>query len=126
MSLAFHDKIRASLFQKCGTKTRRKVVDISKVAATVGMGVCRVLVGMHAFTGCDTISAFVGRRKAKVLKLLVSNVENQDMFLKLGQEWDLRNSWINWKHSFAFFMPLSCHQLESMNLDIYSVPRKGK
>ena len=36
MSLAFHDKIGASLFQKCGTKARRRVVDITKVAATVG------------------------------------------------------------------------------------------
>ena len=89
MSLAFHDKIGASLFQKCGTKTRRKVIDISKVAATVGMGVCRALIGMHAFTGCDTVSAFAGRGKAKALKLLVSNVENQDMFFKLGREWDL-------------------------------------
>ena len=33
MSLAFHDKIGASLFQKCGTKARRSVVDITKVAA---------------------------------------------------------------------------------------------
>ncbi len=39
MSVAFHDKIGASLFQKCGTKARRRVVDISKVAATVGMRV---------------------------------------------------------------------------------------
>ena len=38
MSLAFHDKIGASLYQKCGTKTRRTVVDIIKVAATVSMG----------------------------------------------------------------------------------------
>ena len=39
MSLAFHDKIGASLLQKCGTKARRRVVDISKVAATIGMRV---------------------------------------------------------------------------------------
>ena len=47
-SLAFHDKIRATLFQKCGTKARRRVVDITKVAATVGIDVCRALVGVHA------------------------------------------------------------------------------
>ena len=76
-----------------------------KVAASVGMGVCRGLIGMHAFTGCDTVSAFAGRGKAKVLKLLVSNVENQDIFLKLGQEWDLSQ-----EHSLAFFMPPSCQQ----------------
>ena len=70
MSLAFHDKIGASLFQKCGTKARRRVVDITKVAATVGIDVCRALVGVHAYTGCDTVSAFAGKGKAKALKLL--------------------------------------------------------
>ena len=89
MSLAFHDKIGAFLFQKFGIKTRRTVVDISKVAATVGMVVCRALIGIHAFTGCDTVSAFAGRGKAKALKLLISHVDNQDTFLKLGQEWEL-------------------------------------
>ena len=49
MSLAFHDKIGAPLFQKCCTKTRRRIVDIRKVAATVGIDVCRALIGMHAY-----------------------------------------------------------------------------
>ena len=35
MVLAFHDKIGASLFQKCGTRTRATIVDIRKVAATL-------------------------------------------------------------------------------------------
>ena len=65
MSLAFHDKIGASLFQECGTKARRKVVDIKKVAATVGIDVCRALVGVHAYTGCDTVGAFAGKGKQR-------------------------------------------------------------
>ena len=54
LSLAFHDKIKAALFLKCGTKTRRRVVDIGKVAGTVGIDICRALIGIHAYTGCDT------------------------------------------------------------------------
>ena len=95
MSLAFHVKIEASLFQKCGTKARRRVVDITKVAATVGIDVCRALVGVHAYTGCDTVSAFTGKGKAKALKLLSKNKEFQDTFLKLGQEWDLSPDLMN-------------------------------
>lgn len=89
LSLAFHDKIKAALFLKCGTKTRRRVVDIRKVAGTVGIDVCRALIGMHAYTGCDTVSAFAGKGKVKALKLLAGSREYQDTFLKLGQEWDL-------------------------------------
>ena len=89
LSLAFHAEVGAALFQKCGTKTRRRVVDISKVAATVGEGVCKALIGMHAYTGCDTVSAFAGKGKAKALKLLTTSRENQDTFTKVGQEWDI-------------------------------------
>ena len=64
-------------------------MDITKVAATVGIDVCRALIGVHAYTGCDTVSAFTGKGKAKALKLLSKNKEIQDTFLKLGQECDV-------------------------------------
>ena len=89
MSLAFCDRIKTPLFQKCGTRTRTRLVDIRKVAATVGTEVCRALIGLHAYTGCDTVSAFAGKGKASALKLLTNNRATQDTFLQLGQEWDL-------------------------------------
>ena len=67
ISLAFHDKIGASLFQKCGTKARRRVVDIKKVAATVGIDVCRAYIGVHAYTGCDTVSAFAEGKGPEII-----------------------------------------------------------
>ncbi|CAM4733150.1 unnamed protein product [Leuciscus chuanchicus] len=89
MSLAFCDKIEAPLFLKCGTRTRTRLVAIRKVAATVGMDTCRALIGLHAYTGCDTVSAFAGKGKTRALTLLMNNKETQDTLLKLGQEWDL-------------------------------------
>ncbi len=73
----------------------------SKVAATVGMRVCRALIGMHAFTGCDTVSAFVGRGKTKALKLLISHVDYQDTFLKLDQEWVLSQELVDKLETFT-------------------------
>ena len=70
-------------------------LDITTVAATVGIDVCRALVGVHAYTGCDTVSAFAGKGKAKALKLLSKNKEIQDTFFKLGQEWDLSPDLMN-------------------------------
>lgn len=49
MTLAFQDQIGVPLFQKYGTRTRTRLVDIMKVAATVGIDVCRALIGMHAY-----------------------------------------------------------------------------
>ena len=48
LALAFQDKISTHLFQRRGTKTRKRLVDIKKVAATHGTDVCKALIGMHA------------------------------------------------------------------------------
>ena len=70
MSLAYCDKIGVSLFQKSGTRTRARLVDIVNVAASFGVYVCSAHIGMHAYTGCDTISAPASKVKASALKLL--------------------------------------------------------
>ena len=95
MALAFHDKIEASLFQKCGTKTRTRVIDIRKVAGTLGIDVCRALIGIHSFTGCDTVSAFAGKGKTNALKLLKTSRNIQNMFSRLGEEWELQPELMN-------------------------------
>ena len=63
---------------------RTRVSDITRVAATVCMEVCRTLIGLHSYTGCDTVSAFA-EQKAKPLKLLIQSTDYQDMFLKNGK-----------------------------------------
>ena len=42
-------------------KTQRKIVDIQKVNATVGIDVYKAFIRMHTYTGCDTVSAFAGK-----------------------------------------------------------------
>ena len=75
MALASNDKIGAALFQKCGTRTRTRMVDNGKDASTVGIIVSRFLFDMHEYTGCDTVSAFAGKGKATALKLLNNNMD---------------------------------------------------
>ena len=43
---------------------------------------------MHAYTGCDTVSAFAGRGKLGALKLMRSE-HWQEVFRELGQSWGL-------------------------------------
>ena len=50
LHLAFSSSIDTSLFQKCGTQTRTRLIDISKLVATIGEDVCQALVGLHSFT----------------------------------------------------------------------------
>ena len=72
------------LFQICETKNRVMYIDINKLCHGLEDGVCNYLIGMHAYTGCDTVSAFAGRGKLGALKLLRSE-HWQEMFRELGQ-----------------------------------------
>lgn len=53
------------VFIKCGSQTRVKYIEFSRVVESVGADVCRSLPGFNAFSGCDTASAFAGRGKVK-------------------------------------------------------------
>ena len=87
--LAFDSSINSRLFQKCGNQTRTKLVDIGKIASTLGDHVCKGLIGLHAYTGCDTVSAFAGKGKVNSAKILKSDKCIQDASAQLGQNWTL-------------------------------------
>ena len=47
------------------------------------------LLSMHAFTGCDTVSAFKGRGKLKALKALQQHPHFIERLAKLGESWHM-------------------------------------
>lgn len=87
--LAFKSFIPSSVFIKSGSQTRVKYIDISRVVERVGASVCRSLPGFHAFTGCDTVSAFAGRGKVAGYRIVKQNAEFQEMFQHLGMFWNM-------------------------------------
>ena len=89
LCLAFRDNTHASLFQKCGTQTRTRFIDISNVATSVEPDVCKALLGLHAFTGCDSVRAFTGKGKIRALAILKANAEFKEAFAQLGVQWNL-------------------------------------
>ena len=90
LSFALNMDISAAIYQKCCTSTHTRYVDVSKVATTWSPDVCKGLLVMHAFTGCDTISAFAGKGKVGELKLLQKSATTQEMFQALGETWDVQ------------------------------------
>ena len=59
--------ILSSLVFKCGTQTRVRYISITSIVQAIGQNLCSSLLGMHAYTGCDTVSAFAGRGKIGAL-----------------------------------------------------------
>ena len=63
-------EIEARLLFKTGTQHRTRFVDLSLLVRNLNFTV-KALPGFHAFTGCDSTSAFFGRGKKAGLQLLL-------------------------------------------------------
>lgn len=60
-----------------------------KIVCAIGCQVCKALLGLDAFTGCDSVSSFAGIGKVNPLKILRKNDEFQEVFVRLGEEWSV-------------------------------------
>ena len=100
LCLACQEFLSADVVLKCGDKNRVRYLDICNLTNAIGRDMCQALLGMHAFTGCDTVSAFFGKGKAKALRILQTDSNYRDTFKKLGQEWILSED--NFKQLEAF------------------------
>ena len=61
-------------------------MDIKQVRAVLGDRLSQALLGFHAFTGCDSVSAFSGRGKTGPLKQLK---KDKHVMNNLGKSWDV-------------------------------------
>ena len=80
-------QIPAQVLLHTGTRERRRYISLSSVAARLGNGVCQALPGLHAFTGCDSTSAFSSRGKKAAFKMLLAG--KVDAMQLLGQDFEV-------------------------------------
>ena len=62
--LFYRWRIPASLF----IRGIHKTFAIQKIADKLGSEICQVLLGLHAFTGCDTVIKFTGHGKKDLVE----------------------------------------------------------
>lgn len=67
LGVSFKYVIQSSIVFKCGTQTRVRYISITSIVQAIGQNLCSSLLGMHAYTGSDTVSAFAGRGKIGAL-----------------------------------------------------------
>ena len=89
LCLAMFRQISGKIYIHCGKKNRPRHIDISKVGQSLGEDTCRALPGLHAFTGCDSVSAFSGRGKVRALKHVMKGGRLQEAMEGLGENWIL-------------------------------------
>ena len=86
MALSLGHNLQCPIYQRRGTSAHCQYIDIRGVASQHGIDVCTSLIGIHAFTGCDSVSAFAGKGKVKPIKKM-SNF--RQCFGELGQTFDV-------------------------------------
>lgn len=82
--LKYAVNINTPLFMDTGFGNKRRLIDISSAADSIGTDMCNALPSFHAFTGCDTISAFVRKGKLGHFRVLQKNPRYVSVFENLG------------------------------------------
>ena len=78
--LTFKGFISYPVFVKRSQQTRTVYMDVSRIVRMLGSKLCRSLPGLHAFTGCDSVSAFSGKGKVTTSKFVKQNKSFQTLF----------------------------------------------
>jgi hypothetical protein len=70
-----------------GNGTNRKALWLDEI--DMARDQCDALIGFHAFTGNDYVSAFFRKGKSLCWKTMIKNDKYLDCFKALGDQWDL-------------------------------------
>ena len=85
----FQEVIPADILIYRTTKLRNTFVSVKAISQSVGQNVCKALPGLHAITGCDTTSAFLGKGKKKGLSLIKEQPDLCQCMQTLGESFDV-------------------------------------
>jgi hypothetical protein len=78
-----------NVYIRCGSSSRIRYINVTQLALHLGMEACSALIGMHAFTGCDSVSCFAGRGNVSPLKHIIQSEMWRKTMIQLGQAWEL-------------------------------------
>ena len=84
-----------------GKGNKKRLIDISDLARGLTQLFCSALLSLHAYTGCDSTSAFKGKGKVKALKVLQQKPAFVHALAQLGDTWDVQEQVIDDLESFT-------------------------
>jgi hypothetical protein len=84
--------MHCKLIMDTGSGDKRRLLDINDIVHEHGNDLCAALLGLHAFTGCDSTSSFMKKGKIRPLKLMKNDSKFLDVFKSLGTSKDVSNA----------------------------------
>ena len=98
-----------------GTGNKQLLIDVTKIAADFGQEKCTALMALHAFTGCDSTSAFKGIGKVNPVKLMMRLQRYIPVLDKLGDTWEISEELSNDLNSFTCSIYSKSSNISSIN-----------
>jgi len=89
IALSVSHQIKTQLIFRTGTQHRTRYLDLTAIGQRLGQEVCSALPGYHAFSGCDSTSAFTGRGKVSGFKLLKEDELFRSTMAGIGQSFNM-------------------------------------
>ena len=102
-----HELDGLMVFFETGTKNKKRLINMSSFKTVYSEEYCKALLSLHAFTGCDSTSAFKGKGKVRALKHLLKDKDMLQAFAALGNQWSV---------------PDDISQLEKLTCKLYGTP----
>ena len=96
------DIISVPIYMKRGTQNRTRFLDITDISTNLGSDRSESITGIHAFTGCDLVSAFPGKRRVAALQVLRKHPSFQKTFSMFGEEIEVKYRSLLKKFHFVF------------------------
>ncbi|KAL8571804.1 hypothetical protein ACOMHN_053962 [Nucella lapillus] len=84
--LHFSSQFNKKVYMDTGTGNHRRMICMSDLAASYDKDFCEALLGIHAFSGCDSTSSFITKGKKTVMKTVSKHKVFQDTFCSLGRQ----------------------------------------
>ena len=82
----FEDLRCTQLWFRTGVADKARFIPIHQICSNLGKEICRILVGFHALTGCDSTSGFARIGKVKAFKVLKKSSSSYYGLKTLGDD----------------------------------------
>jgi 5'-3' exonuclease len=93
--LAMSKEFSCQLLFHTGTETKIRTIDVQLVRKQLDDEISQAMLGLHALSGCDSVSGFYGKGKVKGAKLLFTEKTYQETLGELGMQHDLSENLFN-------------------------------
>ena len=125
LALAFYEEVGARLYFHTGRGVNTRTVDVQRVHNHLGADICDALIGLHCFSGCDTVSSLYGVGKVKAVKTLLSKPEHSTTFKQLGRSFSITTELYEAVEGFTCEL-YDRHNFKDVNTARWQMFRAGK